>query len=300
MRFGLFGTGHWAARTHAAAIDAHPGSMLAGVWGRDRAKTEALAQRYGAPAFHDVDELIEAVDAVAVALPPDIQAGIAARAASAGRHLLLDKPLALSLADADRVVVAAEATGIASVVFFTFRFRPEVDAFLASATATGGWHGVRATFFASIFGGQSPYGGSQWRREQGALWDVGPHLLSLVLPILGPVTEVAAVDGPRGTVHVLLKHADGAAGTLSLTLDAPPEATGFEMVLHGESGFAELPQSGGDAVAAFLTALDRLHEEVRTGTRGGGCDVRFARDVTAVLEAVGTARAEARTVRVVS
>jgi len=298
VRFGLFGTGHWAARTHAAAIDAHPRSTLAGVWGRDPEKAEALARRYGVPAFQDVDALIEAVDAVAVALPPDVQADIAARAAAAGRHLLLDKPLALSLAEADRVVAATEATGVASVVFFTLHFSPEVQAFLGSASAAGGWHAVRAAYFASIYGPDSPYDGSRWRREQGALWDLGPHLLSVVLPVLGPVVEVAAMDGPRGIVQVLLRHADGAVATLALTLDAPPAATAFELVLHGESGLSRLPSGDGDAVAALGRALDRLHHEVGTGTRGGGCDVRFAREVTAVLEAVGTARAEARTVRV--
>ncbi|QMU71343.1 Gfo/Idh/MocA family protein [Streptacidiphilus sp. P02-A3a] len=298
MRFGLFGTGHWASHTHAAAIDAHPRSTLAGVWGRDPEKAEALARRYGVPAFRDADALIEAVDAVAVALPPDVQADIAARAAAAGRHLLLDKPLALTLAEADRVVAATEATGVASVVFFTFRFSPEVEAFLASATTTGGWHGARATFFASIYGPDSPYDSSQWRREQGALWDIGPHLLSVLLPVLGPVVEVAAMDGPRGIVQVLLKHADGAAATMALTLDAPPAATAFELAFHGESGLARLPSRDGDAVTALGLALDQLHHEVETGSRGGGCDARFARDVTAVLEAVATARTEGRTVRV--
>jgi predicted dehydrogenase len=73
VRFGLFGTGHWAAETHGAALHAHPGVAFAGVWGRDARKAAALAERYGVPAFDDADALIDACDAVAVALPPDVR-----------------------------------------------------------------------------------------------------------------------------------------------------------------------------------------------------------------------------------
>ncbi|MBO4209184.1 Gfo/Idh/MocA family oxidoreductase [Micromonospora echinofusca] len=296
MRFGLFGTGHWAAQTHAAALDAHPQAQLAGVWGRDPAKARALAQRHGVPAFDDVDALLDAVDAVAVALPPDVQADIAVRAATAGRHLLLDKPLALATADADRVVTAAAQAGVASVVFFTGRFHPNVAAFLASAAAVGGWHGAQVTMFASIFQPESPYGGSAWRREHGGLWDIGPHALSVILPVLGRVTRVAAMDGPRDAVHLLLDHAGGATSTVSLSLDAPPEAMRNEVLFHGENGVQRVPARDGSPVTALGVALDQLVEEVDNGTRDHHCDVRFGREVVAVLDAAGTARAEGRTV----
>ncbi|MEH1012919.1 Gfo/Idh/MocA family oxidoreductase [Micromonospora sp. CPCC 206060] len=297
LRFGLFGTGHWAAQTHAAALDAHPQAELAGVWGRDPGKARSLAERHGVPAFDDMDALLDAVDAVAVALPPDVQADIAVRAATAGRHLLLDKPLALSTVDADRVVTAAAQAGVASVVFFTSRFQPNVAAFLASTAAVGGWHGAQVTMFASIFQPGSPYGRSPWRREHGGLWDVGPHALSVILPVLGRVTRVAAMDGPRGAVHLLLDHAfAGATSTVSLSLDAPPEAKRNEVLFHGENGVERVPPGDGSPVTAFGVALDQLIEEVDAGTRDHHCDVRFGREVVAVLDAAGTACTEGRTV----
>lgn len=296
LRFGLFGTGHWAAETHAAALAAHPRAELVGVWGRNPEKAGALAVRHGVPAFDDPDALIEAVDAIAVALPPDIQAEIAVRAATAGRHLLLDKPLALSLPDADRVVAAAEGSGVASVVFFTQRFHPNVVGFLASTAAAGGWRHARVTMFASIFQPGQPYGESTWRRERGALWDIGPHALSLVLPVLGRVTRVAATDGPSGLVHLLLTHEGGATSALSLTLDAPPAAMAREVVFFGVNGVESVPPGEGGPVAAFGTAVDQLLGEVDAGTRDHHCDVRFGREVVAVLAAAETARAEARTV----
>lgn len=296
LRFGLFGTGHWAAQTHAAALAAHPRAELVGVWGRNPERAGALAARYGVPAYDDADVLIEAADAVAVALPPDVQAEIAVRAATAGRHLLLDKPLALDLADADRVVAAAGSSGVASVVFFTQRFHPNVVGFLAAAAATGGWQHTRVTMYASIFQPGQPYGESAWRRRHGALWDVGPHALSLVLPVLGRVTRVTATDGPRGLVHLLLTHDGGATSSVSLTLDAPPAAMAREVVFFGENGIETVPAGGGGPVDAFGVAVDQLVEEVDAGTRDHRCDVRFGREVVAVLAAAQTARVEARTV----
>ena len=94
-------------------------------------------------------------------------------------------------------MAAVEAAGVASVVFFTSG-STQRHAFLAATAAAGGWQHARATQFASIYQPGSPYGDSRWRREQGALWDIGPHALSIVLPVLGRVTRVAALDGPAG------------------------------------------------------------------------------------------------------
>ncbi|NYF54976.1 putative dehydrogenase [Micromonospora purpureochromogenes] len=292
----MFGTGHWAAETHAAAIDAHPRAELVGVWGRNPERAAQLADRHGVPAFGDVGALLDACDAVAVALPPDIQADLAVRAAIAGRHLLLDKPLALTLADADRVVAAAQQSGVASVVFFTQRYHPNVTGFLASTAAAGGWQHARATMFASIYQPGSPYGDSQWRIEHGALWDIGPHALSIILPVLGRATRVAAMNGPSGLVHLLLTHVGGATSAISLTLDAPREAMTRDFVFFGENGTETVPPGDGDAITAFGTAIDQLLEEIDAGTRDHRCDVRFGREVVAILSAAEVARAEGRTV----
>src|SRR5262245_8743489 len=235
MRLGVLGTGYWAAETQATAIAAHPDVELAGVWGRDPAKARALGERFGVSAYEQVAELLAAVDAVAIALPPDVQADLAVQAANAGKHLLLDKPLALTVPAADAVVRAVDENGVGSVVFFTNRFMPNVDAFLNEA-ANREWDGARASMFASIFQPGNPYAGSVWRREKGGLWDIGPHALSVVVPVLGPVATVSAVAGPHQTSYLLLRHESGAVSTLELTLDAPSAATHFEFTFFGEDG----------------------------------------------------------------
>lgn len=287
MKFGLAGTGYWARQVHAAALVSHPSAQLTGVWGRSPEKAQALAQTYGVRAFGDFDALLEEVDAMAFAVPPSVQAALAVRAARAGKHLLLDKPLALSVADADAVVAQAQASGVASVIFFTSRFQPTTVAALAQAVAQAGWHGGNATFFGSIYGEGSPYADSLWRQQHGGLWDIGPHALAQLIPVLGPVVSVVAVTGPRQTTHVTATHDGGAVSTMALTLDAAAPATRTEIVLHGENGWATLPSFDGNAVGSLSTAITQLVAAVPAGRHE--LDVRFGRHVVAVLAAAETA-----------
>src|SRR5689334_20279288 len=140
MRFGVVGTGYWAREIHAAGIAACPDAELVGVWGRDPAKAESVAGAYGARAYAELEAMIEAVDAVSFSVPPEVQAELAPRVALAGRHLLLEKPLAIGLAAADAVLAAVERAGVASMVFFTDRFFPQLESWLSSqaGTALGG------------------------------------------------------------------------------------------------------------------------------------------------------------------
>lgn len=291
VRFGLLGTGHWAAETHAPGLVAAPDVDLVGIWGRDPAKSTALAERYATRAYGEIDALLADVDAVAVALPPDIQARVAVRAAAAGRHLLLDKPLALTVEAADAVVGAVERAGVSSVVFFTQRFVPAAEQWLQGLVRDGDWTGGHVSIMASVAGG--PYAGSPWRQRWGALWDVGPHCLAQVLPVLGPVSRVAAGRGHGDTVHVVVTHASGAASTLALSLTQPPEALDFTEKFWGPRGVAVKPDASTPPVEAFGNAVAELVECVRDGRTAHRCDARFGRDVVAVLQQVQARLAEA-------
>src|SRR5439155_13758261 len=99
LRFGLVGTGYWARIAHAPALAATEGIELAAVWGRDPGAAAALAAEHGATSVDDIDALLAAVDGVAFAVPPDVQAPIAAAAARAGKHLMLEKPIAIAEAE---------------------------------------------------------------------------------------------------------------------------------------------------------------------------------------------------------
>ncbi|MFF8292623.1 Gfo/Idh/MocA family protein [Streptomyces sp. NPDC016309] len=295
-RIGLLGTGPWAGRTHAPALAAHPGITFSGVWGRRPEAAAALAAAHGTRAYEDVDALLAASDAVAFALPPDVQAPLAVRAAKAGCHLLLDKPVATGVAAAREIAEAADGAGVASVVFCTLRFAAGTAPWIEEQAALGGWYLARAHWLGALFspGSTSAYAASPWRREKGGLWDVGPHVLSVLLPVLGDVTEItSAVAGPGDARHLVLRHASGAGSTTTVSLSAPVRASDAGVTLYGDHGRAEMP-SWADAVGAFGTAVDALLAAVRSG-RAHACDARFGLRVTEILAAAERfAGAEAR------
>jgi predicted dehydrogenase len=285
MRFGVLGTGFWAKEVHAAALAGHSSAELVGIWGRDGAKAEAVGAEFQVPGFTDVDELLSRVDAVAVALPPDVQAPLAERAAAAGKHLLLEKPIALDVAAADRVVAAVRAAGVASVVFFTFRFQAQSSTWLTQAARTE-LAGGAGSWLSSLAG--TPFAGSAWRQERGALWDIGPHALSVLVPALGPVVAVQAGAGLRDTVHLVLTHESGTASTVTLSHTVAPMSAGIEFFVHGDAGRLVLLPDTEHPVEAFGTAVDELRAAALTGGTHP-CDVAFGRDVVAVLAAAGRA-----------
>jgi predicted dehydrogenase len=279
VRFGVLGTGHWASAVHATALAGHPSAELVGVWGRDLAKAKALGAEFEVPGYSDVDALLADVDAVTIAVPPDVQAPLAVRAAEAGRHLLLEKPIALDVAGADRVVDAVRAAGVASVVFFTFRFQTATSTWLTQAARTR-LAGGAGSWLSSLAG--TPFAASPWRQERGALWDIGPHALSVLVPALGPVVAVQAGAGLRDTVHLVLTHESGAASTVTLSHTVAPMASGIEFYVHGDAGRLVLLPDTEAPLEAFGVAVDELGAAAMTGGTHP-CDVTFGRDVVAVL-----------------
>jgi predicted dehydrogenase len=282
LRFGLVGTGYWARVTHAPALATTDGIELAAVWGRDAQKAARLAADHGAAACADFAEFLGSVDAVAFSVPPDVQQELAVRAARAGRHLLLEKPIALSLAAADELAGAVAAAGVASVVFFTARFDPRVRAWLAELAAGGPWLGGTLTWLGTAMDEASPFN-TPWRRDKGGLWDLGPHAVSLLWASLGPVVSVTADAGPRGVTYLVLHHQSGATSSATMTLDAPPAAESLDLRLWGEPGRSAAPLADRDVVASLRVALTELAAAARSGHPSPPCDVRFGRDVVAVL-----------------
>ncbi|MQS10933.1 Gfo/Idh/MocA family oxidoreductase [Streptomyces kaniharaensis] len=286
MRIGLLGTGPWAERVHAPVLADHPGLEFAGVWGRRPEAATALGAAHGVSGYADLDTLLSEVDAVSIALPPSVQADLAVRAAEAGCHLLLDKPVALTVPDARRVAEAVREHKVASVVFFTVRFGGDQIPWIEQQAALGGWFTGRSDWLGSVFapGSSSPYSASPWRQEKGALWDVGPHALSVLLPVLGDATQVTAVAGPLDTLHLVLRHAGGASSTLALSLTTPVAGGGTGMEIRGEHGVAHLPERGEGPIAALHRALDALHESARTG-EPHPCGADFGLRVVEILAA---------------
>ncbi len=282
LRFGLVGTGHWAQITHAPALATTGGIEFTSVWGRNAPAAAELAGRYHVTAYQDLPEFLASVDAVAFAVPPDVQALLAVRAAEAGKHLLLEKPVAIAAADADALADAVAQAGVASVVFFTARFQADVRAWLAEVTATGGWAGGCAVWLGSAVRAGNPFN-TPWRRDNGGLWDLAPHLISLLWASLGPVRSVTAEAGQADVTHLILHHQPGGTSTVTVTLNAPASAALTDLFVWGEAGRSTAPVEADEPVTALRTALTELAAGARAGRPDHPCDVRFGREIGRVL-----------------
>ncbi|MCE3555593.1 Gfo/Idh/MocA family oxidoreductase [Pseudonocardia sp. RS11V-5] len=271
LRVGLVGGGPWARSVHAPALAAHPGVELAGVWTRRPEPAREIVAQHGGTAFAEVEELFEAVDAVAFAVPPAVQGALVPAAAARGKHLILDKPLADTLPAAERAAAAVAEAGVCSTTVFTLRFHPPVRAWLAGlpdgpadadTTATARW------LSGALLGG--PYAASAWRAERGALLDIGPHLVDLLDAALGEVVDVEfAHVGEPDLWRVGLRHVGGARSTLTLSLALPVDPTEMEVTAFGSIGRHVLTERPADATASYAVLLDELLKAVATGLVDG-------------------------------
>jgi predicted dehydrogenase len=265
VRVGLIGAGPWARGVTGPVFAAGPETQLAGVWSRTAEHATEVADALGVEAFGDVDALIDASDAVAIAVTPDAQPDLAMRAAAAGRPVLLEKPIAADLDRATRLVDAIEAAGVGSLVMLTYRFHPNVPAFVDAARAAeliGGW----GCFLSGAFLSGSPYA-TGWRLERGALLDVGPHLLDLHELAFGEIVDIEAAGDRHGWVALTLRHATGATSQASLCCILPIESRtevegfGTRGTVHFDGREGDRREVGANMRRAFVDVVRGLPHE---------------------------------------
>jgi predicted dehydrogenase len=262
LGIALAGAGPWASRAYAPMLAAGPETRLTAVWARRPAAARALAGEHGARAAASFDELLETCEAVAFAVPPDVQARLAIRAARAGKHLMLDKPLALTLAEARRLTNAVDDSGVVTQLMLTQRFRPKVRAFIAAARGIDAI-GARMAFLSGAFV-RGPYA-TPWRREHGALHDLGPHAFDLLEAALGPVARIAGSGDPRRWVALSCEHDSGAVSEVSLSgvMELPQSI--FRIELYGRERTLEFDIAGASAEEPWAAARSEFVAAVRAG-----------------------------------
>ena len=121
LKTGVVGAGVFGA-FHAAKHAASPRAVLSGIWDIDAGRAAALADRFGARRHSSLESLLQSVDAVTIATPAPSHFEIARRALAAGRHVYVEKPLAMNLREADQLIGLAEKKAVVLQVGHQERF----------------------------------------------------------------------------------------------------------------------------------------------------------------------------------
>jgi predicted dehydrogenase len=312
IRWGLVGAGDIAEKRVAPALSSTRDSKLVAV-SRGRAElAEEFARRFGAPRWYATwEEMLrdEEIDAVYVATPVHLHAPITIAAAEAGKHVLCEKPMALDVAECDRMIAAAEASGVKLGIAYYRHFYPLV-ARIRELLASGA---IGAPIVAQInaFEHFDPAPGHPraWlldpeRAGGGPMFDFGCHRIEVLLDLLGPLaslestlTRVRLAREVEDTGSAILRFDAGPLATLTVThAAAEPQDT---LHIFGSEGSIHVPRlsgaelhlwHGGTETVELHPAPDNLHQPlveqfVRAALAGTAPAVggRAGREVNRVL-----------------
>ena len=259
---GVAGVGSFSQRVVIKGLQACGEAQVAALFGRTRERLAAVAAEHEVRAYYDDYAAFlnhPGLDAVAVCTPNDTHYRFAVQALDAGKHVICEKPLAMSVEQAEALHRLARARGRRTAVNFTYRSVSPLRA-IARALAE---QAIGRVYFFTIEQLQNwradPAAPFTWRMDRaqaggGALWDLGVHLIDLVHWWIGPIHSVVAQTSisiaqrpdPRtggraevttdDTAMVLVRAGDGVQGVLHASQIAQGRQNYLRVALYGSSG----------------------------------------------------------------
>jgi predicted dehydrogenase len=244
VRVALIGCGRIAQVAHLPALEKADGVRLVAVSDPSAEVAESVARRYGVPsAYTDQEQVLadESVEGVIVAAPDRFHYPITAEALRAGKHVLVEKPLASTVAEAEALSDLVDQTGLALQVGAMKRHdqgvqyaREFITDRLGDVRSFNAWYrigdlrpGIEATLFPHVYAdltARTAEATFKADRRRYLLATHGAHVFDTVRFLLGDVASVVArhrEDGKDQIWHVLLTAISGAVGTVSITADVP-------------------------------------------------------------------------------
>ncbi len=246
---GIVGAGN-IAQIHAAAINAIPGAHLVGFCSKTADRAQALAARFGGEATADLDAFLARPDlhAITICTPSGTHADIGISAARAGKHVMTEKPIDVTLERAQLLIDGCQAAGVRLGCIFQSRFLPAVR-LLRMAIANGRLGRIFvADAYVKWFRPPSYYEAARWRGTKaldggGALINQSIHTVDLLQHLAGPVASVFGFTDQKrhpdiegeDTAVAVVRFGSGAVGVIEGTTSVAP---GFSrrIELHGEKG----------------------------------------------------------------
>ena len=271
VRVGLVGCGK-VGQIHADALRALPEAEFVAACDADAARSAAFAAKYGCRAFPDVAAMLRdgGVEAVVIGTPHPLHAEPAVRAAEAGIHVLVEKPLAANLADCDAMLAAARKSGVTLGVISQRRFYEPVrrikDAIDAGKIGTP----MLATFVMYSWRDPSYYTSDPWRGRWdteggGVLVNQSPHPFDIMLWMMGPIAEVsgfwANVNHPTvevdDTAVATVRFKNGGLGSIVASVSQKPGIYS-KLHFHGTNGASLGVET--DRGSTFIAGVSKIAE----------------------------------------
>jgi len=247
--FGIVGCGVIAS-WHVGSIARADGAQLIAVCDEREDKAKKLGEEQKVEWYTDYQKMLERedLDVVSLCTPSSLHTGQAVAAARAGKHVLTEKPMAVTLKDADEMIEACRRAGVKLGVIFQRRVQ---DIFLKVKKALEeGELGrvVLGDIYMKYYRSQQYYDSGAWRGTWkfdggGALMNQGIHLIDLLQWYMGPVETIygyaetlARKIDVEDTAVAILKFKSGALGVIEGTTSVYPETIPHRLELHGDRG----------------------------------------------------------------
>ncbi|HVA50730.1 MAG TPA: Gfo/Idh/MocA family oxidoreductase [Pirellulales bacterium] len=287
--FGMVGCG-MIARFHARAIGEVRGAKLVACYNRTPEKAVKFAAEQGCRAYHDLGDLLRdpAVDVVTIATASGAHLEPAVAAARSGKHVIVEKPLEITLKRCDQIIAACDKAGVRLATIFPSRFHDSSRELKRAVEAGRFGRLTLGDAYVKWFRSQAYYDSGAWRGTWqldggGALMNQAIHSVDLLQWLMGPVAEICAHTATlaheriavEDTAVASLRFENGALGSIEATTAAWP---GYlkRTELHGSQGSAMIEEEdivkwdfakGDRRDAAILRAMSE-----RKSTGGGAAD----------------------------
>jgi UDP-N-acetyl-2-amino-2-deoxyglucuronate dehydrogenase len=257
FRIALVGCGR-ISKNHFDAIEKVDGLDLVAVCDNDPERAEQAAKERGVECFTSYEKMLKeaSADVITIATPSGLHTDQGVAAARAGKHVVMEKPMAISLTGADALVHACDKAGVQLFVVKQNRLNPPIQllkraidknrfgrVYMASCTV----HWARPQEYYD----QAPWRGT-WEFDGGAFMNQASHYVDLIQWLMGPVESVMAKTATlarrietEDTGVALLKFRSGALGSIEVTMLAYPRNLEGSITILGEKGSVKI---GGTAV----------------------------------------------------
>lgn len=279
INFAIVGAGA-IAPIYAEAITLQPEATLAAVCDKNQQTASGFVKQYSTNKFYTAyEDLLQdpSIDVVCICTPSGLHADMAIKAIEAGKHVIIEKPLAMTLEDADRVIAAAKKFKVKATVAFQKRYNRPILQMREKLEKGSFGNMMHATTAVHWYRDQSYYDQDPWRgtaaMDGGALMNQSIHNIDLLRWMMGPVRKVSGFTATRRhTMEMedvgvaILEFESGALGIIEGSTAIYPTDLEASLSLFGTKGTAVVGGKYIDEIKSwhFLHEDNELHKEDST------------------------------------